>query len=284
MLKIALSGSTGLIGSRIMKLLKNDFIFIPLLQSEVDITDKDSTENSIGSMDFDVFLHLAGYTNVDGAENEKELAHKVNVDGTQNVFNAVMKKKRKFIYISTDFVFDGTNPPYYEDSNPNPLGYYAQTKYEGEKLVKDKAMIVRLSYPYRARFDQKKDFVRNIIKLASQGEALRMVTDSLFTPTFIDDISYGLKYCLKYCFENFSPKIIHLVGANSMSPFDAGKLIAKTFHLDESLIQPTTYNEYSKGKARRSQYSEIKSKNNTFYKMKSFEEGLTEVAKQLRNF
>lgn len=271
MLKVALSGSTGLIGSRITELLKDDFTFIHLLQSEIDITDKKSTAQFMSSIDFDIFLHLAGYTNVDGAEKEKDLAYKINVEGTKNVFEAVSSKKKQFIYISTDFVFDGTSPPYFEDSTPNPLGVYAQTKYEGEKIIQDHAMIVRLSYPYRARFNEKKDFVRSIVSSLQEGHELQMITDALITPTFIDDIAYGLKYCFEY----FSPKIIHLVGANSISPFNAGKLIAKTFRLDESLIKPTTFAQYSKGKAKRSQYSEIKSKENTFYKMKTFEEGLS---------
>lgn len=279
MLKVALSGSAGLIGSRIIELLENEFTFVPLLQSEVDITDKDSTTKAIASMDFDIFLHLAAYTNVDGAEKDRELAYTINVKGTEHVFDAVMNKKKQLIYISTDFVFDGTNPPYFEDSIPNPLGYYAETKLEGEKIVKDNAMIVRLSYPYRARYDVKKDFVKGILLSLQEKKVLKMITDSIITPTFVDDIAFGLRHC----FTDFSLGIIHLVGANSISPFNGGKLIAKKFQCDESLIQPTTFAEYSKDKAKRSQYSEIKSKNNTFYKMKTFEEGLAEVAKQLRN-
>ncbi len=277
MLKVALSGSTGLIGTRIIELLKNDFEFIPLLQSQVDITNKDSTEKAIASMGFDIFLHLAAYTNVEGAENEKELAYNINVKGTQHVFDAVMNKNKQFIYVSTDFIFDGTSPPYFEDSIPNPLGYYAQTKLEGEKIVKDHAMIVRLSYPYRAQYDLKKDFVKGIVSSLQEKKVLKMITNSIITPTFVDDIAFGLRHC----FTDFSRGIIHLVGADSMSPFDAGKFIAKKFQCDESLIQPTTFVQYSKDKAKRSQYSEIKSKNNTFYKMKTFEEGLTEIRKQL---
>lgn len=280
MLKIAISGSTGLIGSRIIELLQNDCTFVPLLQSEVDITDKDSTLHAIDSMDFDTFLHLAGYTNVDAAEKEKEVAYAINVTGTHNVFDAVMGKKKQFIYISTDFVFDGTSPPYVEDSIPHPLGSYAQTKYEGEQIVHGHAMIVRLSYPYRAQFEPKKDFVRSIVSSLQEKKELRMITDATITPTFIDDIAHGLKYL----FSNFSPATFHLVGENSLSPFDAGKRIAQTFHLDETLIQPISFAEYSKGKAKRSQYSEMKSKKNTFYRMKTFEEGLNEVIKQIPNF
>jgi len=277
MLKIALSGSTGLIGTRITELLQNTFAFVPLLQTEVDITHRDETSKAIQSMDFDVFLHLAAYTNVDGAEKEKKLAYQINVEGTRNVFEAVLHKQKPFIYISTDFVFDGTSPPYSEDSKPDPLSYYAQTKYEGEQIVKNQAMIVRISYPYRAKFELKKDFVRSIASLLTEKKELKMVTNSLITPTFVDDITYGLQYCIN----NFSKQIIHLVGADSMSPFDAGTRIAKIFHLDQNLIQKTTFADYSINKARRPQYSEIKSSKNIFYRMKSFEEGLVELLTQL---
>ncbi len=277
MLKIALTGSTGLIGSRITELLDKEFEFIHILQTEVDITNKEQTQTKINDIDFDILLHLAAYTNVDGAETQKDLCHSINVNGTKNVYDAVRNKEKKFIYISTDFVFDGTKPPYTEDSIPNPVGYYAQTKYEGEKIVEDQAMIVRLSYPYRAQYELKKDFVRGIISLLEKKKELHMVTDSSVTPTFVDNIVYGLRYL----FTHFDGKIYHLVGSSSMSPYDAGIMIAKTFSLDQSLIMQTTYAEYSKHKAPRPQYSEIKTKYDTIFLMKTFEQGLIEVKKQI---
>ncbi|QQG44659.1 MAG: SDR family oxidoreductase [Candidatus Roizmanbacteria bacterium] len=276
-MKIAITGASGLIGSRIVELLQNDFEFLSLSIEDMDITDPDSVESNLANLDFDLFLHLAGYTNVDGAENQKELAHKINVEGTKNVFDFVSKKNKKFIYISTDFIFDGKNPPYFEDSTPDPTGYYAQTKYEGEKIVNNNAMIVRLSYPYRANYEIKKDLVRKLIDYLKQGTQLKMITDSLITPTFVDDIAYSLKYLMN----NYSPEIYHVVGADSLSPYDAANLIAKTFNLDESLIVPTTFEEYSKDKAVRSQYSQIKSKKNNFHSMKTFEEGLNEIKIQM---
>lgn len=274
MLKIALTGADGLIGSRVVELLKEDFQFIPLPQSQMDITNPNQVKDVLREIDFDIFLHLAAYTDVDGAEKNKEISYKVNVEGTKNVFEAMPQKQKKFIYISTDFVFDGNKPPYDEESLPNPISYYGQTKYEGEKVVNPPAgggaMIVRFSYPYRAQFEPKKDFVRNVKYALEQKKILQMVTDSTITPTFIDDIAYALKYL----FNNFSPEIYHIVGGDSLSPYDAGKLIAKTFNLDGNLIQPISYKEYFKGRAQRPQYSEIKSKKNNFYKMKTFEEGL----------
>lgn len=270
MIKTAITGSTGLIGSRIIELLRQDIDFLEILQSDTDITNKESIWNFLKDKNYHILLHLAGYTNVDGAEKEQDLAYKVNVEGTRNIFEVVQEQKKKLIYISTDFVFDGINPPYDENSTPNPLGVYAKTKYEGEKILNGDAMIVRIAYPYRAAYKPKKDFVRSLKSLLEQQKELHMITDASITPTFIDDIAYTLKYLIN----NYSPEVFHVVGASSHSPFAAAKLIAQTFRLDESLVKPTTFAQYSAGKAPRSQYSEIKSIKNTFYRMKTLEEGL----------
>ena len=277
MLKIALTGADGLVGSRIVELLKTEFEFIPILQSQMDITNAGQVKNVLQGIDFDIFLHLAAYTNVAGAEQQKESAFKINRDGTKNVFDVVNSKGKKFIYISTDFVFDGKQPPYYEDSVPNPIAVYAASKYEGEKIVKDKAMIVRIAYPYRATFEPKRDFFRTFKSYLEQKKPLTMIADSLMTPTFIDDIAYGLKYL----FNNFTPEIYHLVGSQSLSPYQAALKIAETFALDKSLIGKTTYKEYVKNKAKLPQFATIKSKKNNFYKMRTFEQGLEEIKKQL---
>ena len=277
MLKIALTGADGLVGSRIIELLKNDFEFISLPQIKMDITKIDQVNTSLNNLDFDIFFHLAAYTNTSQAEINKELCYKINRDGTRNVFNAVESKGKKFVYISTDFVFDGINPPYDEDSLPNPNFVYSSSKYEGEKIIKDKAMIVRIAYPYRAKFEIKKDFFRTFKFYLENKKPLTMITDSLMTPTFIDDIAYSLKYL----FNNYSPEIYHIVGATSLSPYDASILIAEKFNLDKSLIGKTTYEEYTKGKARLPKLSDIKSKKNNFYKMKTVEQGLEELKKQL---
>jgi len=268
-MRILITGSTGLIGTRITELLSDKHTFIPLLQSEIDIMDKSSVQRRLTAVDFDLLLHLAAYTNVDGAENDKDLCRKINVDGTRNLFETCQEKKARMIHISTDFVFDGIAPPYSEASIPNPISHYGLTKYEAEQVVKDNAMIVRLSYPYRKEFVDKRDFVRTVKFLLEQGKTLQMVTDSLITPTFIDDIVQGLDYL----FTHYSPEVFHLVGADSMSPFEAGKMIAKAFGLNEGLIHPTTYAEYFKGKALRPQWARIVNTNQKIV-MSSFFEGL----------
>lgn len=280
MVKIAITGSTGLIGSRIIELLNGDFEFIPLIEGQIDITKKDTIWNALKNQNFDILFHLAAYTNVDGAEQEIEKARRINIIGTKNVFDIVKKKRKKFIYVSTDFIFDGKRPPFYEDSIPHPLSYYAQTKFEGENIVKNQAMIVRFSYPYRAKYELKSDFVKRIKMSLEEKKSLPLITNSLITPTFIDDIVLAMKYLLN----NYSAKIFHIVGADSLSPFHAGNLIAKMFNLDQKLITQTTFDEYLTQKAPRPQYSEIKSKKNNFYRMKTFEEGLREIKYQISNY
>src|SRR3989344_2115235 len=110
-----------------------------------------------------------------------------------------------------------------------------------------------------------------------QNKPTHLMSDSLMTPTFIDDIAYAMKHL----FLNFYPSIFHIVGADSMSSYEAGIIISKTFNLDQKLILKTTYRKYSKNKAFRPQYSQIKSKKNNFYKMKTFKQGLEIIKSQI---
>lgn len=269
-MNIAITGATGLVGSRIIQLLKDDFRFIPITHEALDITDLTKVQSAIQNTDFDIFLHLAAYTNVDGAENERAQAHAVNALGTQNLFRTTKEKEKKFIYFSTDFVFDGRNPPYTENSLPHPIGYYGQSKWEGEQTLGGEATIIRISYPYGNQTGTKADFVARIKSLLEQGKELSMITDGSMTPTYIDDIAHGLSFILK----NPLPQIYHLVGAQSVSPFESGQMIAKRYGLPLELIKPTSYDEYMKGRAMRPRFSQMQSINNTLYKMKSFREGL----------
>lgn len=276
---IAITGSTGLIGSRIQELLAQSYRFIPVPHAEVNLEDKDAVSSYLKDTDFDLFLHLAAYTNVDGAETEYDTAYNLNVTATQNVFEVVQDKKKKFIHFSTDFVFDGEKPPFGEDSNTNPISAYGKTKKLSEDIVSENGMIVRIAYPYRAAFEKKKDFMRTIKWLLEEKRELKMVTDSLMTPTFIDDIAMALEKLM----DNYAARTVHLVGTQSISPYDAGILIAKAFNLDSSLIHKTSYDEFFKGKARRPQFSTIVTKENDVFPMSDFEEGLEKVKAQLHS-
>src|SRR5258708_31277904 len=113
----------------------------------------------------------------------------MNVLGAQNVVNVCKKSKKKLIYISTDFVFGGQNPPiggFTEENIPNPVNWYGETKSKGEEVVKNSGLsflIVRIAYPYRKEFKLKKDFVRAIRDILLGGRQIMAITDHTMTPT-----------------------------------------------------------------------------------------------------
>jgi dTDP-4-dehydrorhamnose reductase len=271
-MKIAITGTNGLVGSRVTEILQNNFEIKSLTRDKIDITDKEKVESVLKKIDFDILIHLAAYTNVDKAEEERSEAYKINVDGTENIFQAVEKLEKKLIYVSTDFVFNGKNKEeiYLENSKPDPINYYGETKYLAEKVLKNKAMIVRISYPYGISPANKKDFIRTLEYLMSQKKELTMVTDSIITPTYIDDIAFSLQYLI----DNYSPEILHICGPDNLSPYEAGIIIAEEFGHEKSLVKKTTYSDYFKCKAQRPQFSQMGSKKNIFYKMTSLKEGL----------
>lgn len=273
----------GLVGSRVVELLKDRYEFD---FSDVDITDRSLILKKIKSSDAQIVLHLAAKTDVDGCELDKSLrkdgkAWKVNVEGTRNVADACFETNKKLIYISTDFVFDGTREAYSEEDTPNPINWYGQTKYEGEKIVRRAScpwLIVRFAYPYRANFG-KLDFAREILERLQMGKKIKGITDHIFTPTFIDNIAFALDVLIG----NNSRGIFHVVGDQSLTPHDAGLLIAKTFNLDQNLISKSTRAEFFKDRAPRP--FQLSLKNDKIeklgIKMRTFEGGLKEIKKQI---
>lgn len=276
MTTVLLTGGSGLVGSHILRILANRFTWLNPSSNELNITESAKTTDYINHTDFDLCLHLAAFTNVDLAETAKEQCYQVNVIGTKNLFQAVKQKHKPFIFISTDFVFSGQEKSYDEHSTPKPINYYGQSKYEAEQLVKNQAMIIRLSYPYGSLTNTKPDFVKAILKRLSAGQPVQGIKDTVFTPTFLDDIAWGLAGFI----EHFEPKIFHLVGSESLSPYQAFTKIAATFNFDKKLVQPTIAAEYFQNKAKRPKNGAISSCYQ-FIKTHSFSAGLALVKARL---
>lgn len=285
-MKILGTGLLGLVGSRIVELLKDRYEFE---LSEIDITDRESIMSRIKSSNVPIVLHLAAKTDVDGCEKDKILgengdAWKVNVNGTKNVADACQGSNKKLIYISTDFVFDGQNPPvggYTEKDAPKPINWYAQTKYTGEKIVQNIStpwVIARIAYPYRANF-ARNDFARAILKRLQDEKPVTAVTDHIFTPTFVDDIAFAIDTLVK----NNSEGIYHVVGSQSLTPYVAALAIAKSFNCSQLLITKTSRAEFFKSRASRPFRLALKNDKiqQLGVKMKRFEEGLLEVKRQI---
>jgi dTDP-4-dehydrorhamnose reductase len=276
-INVAATGLDGLVGTRVKSILSKSCNFVSLPENELDITNREQTLTAINNIEFDVFLHLAAFTNVDAAESNQEVAWKVNVDGTQNVYDAVTAKGKKIIYVSTGFVFDGENPPYYEDSPVNPLSYYGKTKLEGEKIIGNTGVTIRIDYPYGSHVEYKKDLVESLIDILKEKKPLQGISDQIMTPTYIDDIAHSLNYLI----HNFKPNIYHIVGADSLSGIEIIHTIGKVFDLDTSYVTETTYDEFYKGKASRPKNSVMKSKNNNFYQARTFQQSLENLKSRI---
>ncbi len=257
-MKILGTGLSGLVGSRIVELLQSRHSFQNIsLETGIDIRDFEAVLQLMQDSNADVVLHLAAKTDVDGCEKDKVLgkegdAWKINVLGTKNIVSACQKTNTRLIYVSTDFVFDGENPPaggYTEEDIPNPVNWYALTKFEGEKLVRTATLpwvIARIAYPYRATFPRK-DFVRSIASLLKENKELEVVTDHIMSPTFIDDIARAFDILM----QNNMQGVYHVVGSEHVTPFKAAGMIAETFGFSKEHIKQSTRMRYFANRAPR---------------------------------
>lgn len=289
--KILGTGLNGLVGSRIVELLSEYEFENISRQTGVDITNYNQINNAIGSSEAKIVVHFAAYTDVKRAESEKDMKEKseawrVNVIGTENIAESCYKNKKKLIYISTDLVFDGENIPkggYREEDKENPLSWYAKTKYEGEKRVKNNLnewIIIRIAYPYRSNFT-KIDFVRLFIQKLTNKETLTVLTDRIITPTFIDDIAIAVNKLIEQNLKG----IFHVVGSDSLSIYDCAKTIVEVFGLDNSLIKSTTRAEFLPGRAPEPFDSSLNNGKirSLGVKMSGFKEGLRKIKRQISN-
>lgn len=280
------TGLTGLVGLRLIEVLPQVEFTSISRKNGADILSPETIEPYIKKFSGEHVLHMAAYADVDGSEKDKELgeegiAWKTNVLATKNIAELCKKYDKTLIYISTDFVFGGQKKEhegYTEDDTPNPINWYGQTKFEGEKAVQTtggKNLIVRIAYPYGKSNSPKKDFVRQISERLINNREIKAVVDHRFVPTYIDDVASGI---VSLC-EKKMTGIYHLTGKTELSPFDAAVLIAKAIGVDSDVIKKTTREEFFDGRANRPYNLYLKNDkiNNLGIHTRSFEEGLNEM-------
>lgn len=290
--KIIGTGLSGLVGTRVVDLLQNRFEFVNFsLESGVNILDQKSLSDSFSlHKDADVILHMAAFTDTNAAwlqrGDKSGSCYQVNVIGTQNILELAQRHNKYLINISTDFVFNGnTNTKYTEESTPSPIEWYGQTKYEAERLISDSGInfsTLRLAFPYRAKFNLKKDVVRKLIDGFESGKLYPMFTDQLTTPTFIDDIAQALEYF----FNNQAQGTFHVVGSSSQSPYQMAQMIADVFNFDKSLLKEGGLSEFiaAQPTGSRPWQKNLSLSNKKIsdlgIKMKTLSEGLRQLKKQ----
>ena len=190
-MKVLVTGANGQLGYDVVKeLQKQNIECFGAKRKDFDIVDFEATRNFIINYSPDAVIHCAAYTAVDKAEDEKEQCYLVNSDATKNIARICKKINAKMLYISTDYVFDGTKEGFYEvDDLPNPINVYGKSKLLGEQAVQkllEKYFIVRISWVFG---EHGNNFVKTMLKLGKERKEINVVSDQYGSPTYTADLA-----------------------------------------------------------------------------------------------
>lgn len=200
-----------------------------------DITSPEDVKKIVFNFLPDVIINAAAFTNVDRCESERETAWKVNVRAIEHIADAARVYDSYIIHISSDYVFDGHRGPYYENDKTNPLGYYGRTKLASENALRISGTnhtILRTNVLYGLFPGGKLDFVRWVVQSINNREQIRIVSDQINNPTFVDDLADAIGRVIKYRKQG----VYHIGGMEFLSRYDFTMMIAEVFDLDTSYI------------------------------------------------
>ena len=233
------TGAGGQLATAFERILEGD-VFLSR-EAALDIRDADAVYAAVHGFAPDVVLHTAAYTDVDGAEAHPEVAEAINVEGTRNVVRAVRGTHTTLVYISSDYVFDGTKgSPYVESDPTNPLGVYGRTKLAGEQATLEwaRGISVRTSWLFS---DTGKNFVKTILAAAREkaaaGEPLRVVDDQVGSPTYAPHLASAIEEALR---QGVGAGIYHMGGGGYCSWCELAREVVQLAGIDVEVLPIST--------------------------------------------
>ena len=238
-MRVLVTGANGQLGSEFKQLAEESaykFVFCDI--EEMDLSNKDSIIDFLNKNPVDFIISAGAYTNVDGAENDVELAKLVNGVAPGIIAEFCRKNSTRLIHISTDYVFDGEfSTPIKEEATPNPKSVYGVTKLLGEKAITqslDNYYIIRTSWVY-SNFG--KNFVRTMLRLGAEKEQLAVVCDQIGTPTYAGDLASMILNIVKEVNSgNDQPGIYNFSNEGVCSWYDFASEIMKLLELGCKVI------------------------------------------------
>lgn len=253
-MRILVTGANGQLGREITKHFANKYELISYDVDTLDIIDYNAVYSMFQAMQPDVVINAAAYTNVEKAEEDKEQAFRVNAIGAHNLAIASKKVNAKLFQISTDYIFDGQKVDSYDECDkPNPLSIYGKSKLWGELLVQQTGgayFILRTSWLYGDGLN----FVRTMLRLAEQRDALSVVADQYGTPTYTKDLVWVIENLMHTDFYG----VYHASNNGVCTWYDFAhkifELVGKTV-----TVHPISTDEYPV-KAQRPKYSVMENK------------------------
>lgn len=254
-MKVLVTGANGMLGQDLCPILEDVGCYVIETDIEtLNITELETVKNVLNTTHPDLVIHCAAYTNVDKAEDDFETAEKINVSGTENIARICGEADIPLIYISTDYVFDGTKTePYTPQDKPNPINNYGLTKFKGEQAVKKfckKYYIARTSWLYGIHG---KNFVETMLSLKDKEE-IKVVDDQVGCPTWTIELANGILKLLQKPYGTY-----HICGSGKTSWYGFAKEIFKQSNINVNL-KPCTTQEFPRP-AKRPQYSVMNNDN-----------------------
>ena len=232
--KVLITGAAGQLGTDLALSANHAGLeVVGTTHADLDITDKEQVAQKIASVLPEAIIHAAAWTAVDACESDPQKAIAVNRDGTANIVSAARAAGARVIYISTDYVFDGTKKtPYIESDSPNPQSVYGASKLAGEQqldLVQD--AVVRISWVCG---EHGANMVKTILRLAATSQQLTFVDDQIGSPTFTSDAAPAIVDLAV----SSRAGIWHLTNQGSTSWFGFAQDVLRAAELDPNRVQP----------------------------------------------
>ena len=291
-MKVLVTGVKGQLGYDVMnELAKRGYEGVGVDVDEMDITDRAAVERVIGEVHPDKVVHCAAWTAVDAAEDNQEVCHKVNAEGTENIARICGKLDIPMVYISTDYVFDGQGTRPWEPDDPvvKPLNVYGQAKYDGEVAVEKyapKHYIVRIAWVFGVNG---KNFIKTMLNVAKTHDTLKVVNDQIGTPTY----TYDLARLLVDMIETDKYGYYHVTNEGGYISWDdftkeifrqAVEMGRTEYAEDAVKVLPVTTEEYGVSKAKRPFNSRLDKKKlveNGFVPLPTWQDALKRYLKEI---
>jgi dTDP-4-dehydrorhamnose reductase len=245
------------------------------MYESMDFTDPFAVHDVFQKHRPEVVVHAGAMSKVDECEQNQWQAYQINTEGTVTMLLNAGEQKCFFVFVSTDFIFDGEKGMYKEDDLPGPLNFYGKTKLEAEEAVKEYEYdwaIARTNLVYGKPMTGKTNLLTVVKEKLEKGEEYKVVNDQLRTPTFVDDLATGILSII----EKKATGVFHLSGKDMLTPFEMACQVADHFGFNKSLIKKVTAADFSQPAKRppRTGFIIDKARKNLEYDPVSFEIGL----------
>ncbi|WP_207510765.1 SDR family oxidoreductase [Longitalea luteola] len=291
-MKILITGANGLLGQHLTKLLlSKNYQVVATSRGESRLPFEPSGNYTYHSMDVadgfqtaavmslekpDVVVHAAAMTQVDECELRPQQCERINVQGTSQILTDAETFSSHFIYISTDFVFDGEKGNYAEEDDPRPISLYGFSKLQAESMVQTCEIpfaIVRTCLVYGNLLKGTRSNIVSWVKESLEaGKTIQVVSDQLRTPTYVEDLAKGIALII----EKKATGIFHISGKDWLTPYDIAIRTANKFNLDASRIVKVDASTFTQPGRRplKTGFVIEKARKELGYEPMSFDEGL----------